>query len=205
MSTVCTPRLRRPALQSFCHSKSDGIGGTVMRLASSNSRSRIRTVICCAFRRSSANAARMRIEALSPAFPSQHRKVVVHDDRGICRLGRCRRQSDGRRERIENVLSGAGPVSALPPDKIPPICWCKAAKRSRTGCADDLTTRGFVLAFSMSAAYIFEMSMFARSLALALASLALSLSGRAAHAQAAPVPYANSNWFLGLGGNPAVD
>jgi hypothetical protein len=43
------------------------------------------------------------------------------------------------------------------------------------------------------------MFIFARCTALALALIALSLGGRAAHAQAAPVPYANSNWFLGLG------
>jgi hypothetical protein len=49
------------------------------------------------------------------------------------------------------------------------------------------------------------MSAFARCSALALALVVLSLSGRSAHAQAAPVPYTNSNWFLGLGGNPAVD
>src|SRR5437899_6578924 len=57
----------------------------------------------------------------------------------------------------------------------------------------------------MSAAYIFDMSMFARSSAFALALLALCLGGRTVHAQAAPVPYANSNWFLGLSDNPAVD
>ena len=49
------------------------------------------------------------------------------------------------------------------------------------------------------------MFMFARCSAFALALVALSISGRAAHAQASPVPYTNSNWFLGLGGNPAFD
>jgi hypothetical protein len=49
------------------------------------------------------------------------------------------------------------------------------------------------------------MFMFARCSAFALALVALSISGGAAHAQAAPVPYTNSNWFLGLGGNPAFD
>jgi len=39
--------------------------------------------------------------------------------------------------------------------------------------------------------------MFARCSALAL--VALAVSGWAAQAQVAPVPYANSNWFLGLG------
>ena len=48
------------------------------------------------------------------------------------------------------------------------------------------------------------MSIFARCSALALALAALSLSGNAVHAQVAPVPYANSNWFLGLG-NSGVD
>lgn len=46
------------------------------------------------------------------------------------------------------------------------------------------------------------MFMFARCSALAL--VALSLSGWAAQAQVAPVPYANSNWFLGLG-NSGLD
>lgn len=41
------------------------------------------------------------------------------------------------------------------------------------------------------------MSNFARSSILALALLALYPTSRV-HAQAAPVPYANSNWFLGL-------
>jgi hypothetical protein len=49
------------------------------------------------------------------------------------------------------------------------------------------------------------MFMFARCSAFALALVALSLSGGAAHAQAAPVPYTNSNWFLGLGGSPGLD
>ena len=47
-------------------------------------------------------------------------------------------------------------------------------------------------------------SIFVRSFGLTVALAALSLGGRAAHAQAAPVPYANSNWFLGLG-NPGFD
>jgi hypothetical protein len=42
------------------------------------------------------------------------------------------------------------------------------------------------------------MFMFARTSAFAVALLALCPGGRA-HAQVAPVPYANSNWFLGLG------
>jgi hypothetical protein len=46
------------------------------------------------------------------------------------------------------------------------------------------------------------MFMFARCSALAL--VALALSGWAAQAQVAPVPYANSNWFLGLG-NSGLD
>ena len=46
------------------------------------------------------------------------------------------------------------------------------------------------------------MFMFARCSALAL--VALTLSGWAAQAQVAPVPYANSNWFLGLG-NSGLD
>ena len=45
----------------------------------------------------------------------------------------------------------------------------------------------------------------ARCSAVALALVALSLSGQTAHAQAAAVPYANSNWFLGLGGNTGFD
>jgi hypothetical protein len=49
------------------------------------------------------------------------------------------------------------------------------------------------------------MWMFARSPALVLALLALCLSGQSAHAQVAAVPYANSNWLLGLGGNPGFD
>ena len=49
------------------------------------------------------------------------------------------------------------------------------------------------------------MFMFARCSAFALALVALSVSGGAAHAQAAPVPYTNSNWFLGLGGSPGLD
>ena len=57
----------------------------------------------------------------------------------------------------------------------------------------------------MSAAYNCRMFMFARSSAVALALVALSLSGRAASAQVAPVPYANSNWFLGLDGTAGVD
>lgn len=47
------------------------------------------------------------------------------------------------------------------------------------------------------------MSDFTRSSILAVALLALCPTGRA-HAQAAPVPYANSNWFLGLG-NSGID
>jgi hypothetical protein len=62
-----------------------------------------------------------------------------------------------------------------------------------------------MLAFPMSGAYNFLMFMFARSSAVILALVALSLSGRTAHAQAAPVPYAGSNWFLGLGGNAGLD
>jgi opacity protein-like surface antigen len=46
------------------------------------------------------------------------------------------------------------------------------------------------------------MFMFARCSAFAL--VALALSGWAAQAQVAPVPYANSNWFLGLG-NSGLD
>lgn len=46
--------------------------------------------------------------------------------------------------------------------------------------------------------------MFVRGSVLALALLAPCLGGHSAHAQAAPVPYANSNWFLGLG-NPGFD
>ena len=46
------------------------------------------------------------------------------------------------------------------------------------------------------------MLMFARCSALVL--VALALSGWAAHAQVAPVPHANSNWFLGLG-NSGLD
>jgi len=46
------------------------------------------------------------------------------------------------------------------------------------------------------------MFMFARCSALVL--VALALSGWAAQAQVAPVPYANSNWFLGLG-NSGLD
>src|SRR5689334_371232 len=46
------------------------------------------------------------------------------------------------------------------------------------------------------------MFMFARCSALAL--VALAVSGWAAQAQVAPVPYANSNWFLGLG-NSGLD
>jgi hypothetical protein len=49
------------------------------------------------------------------------------------------------------------------------------------------------------------MFIFARGSAFALALLALSLSGHAVHAQAAPVPYANSNWFLGLGDKTGFD
>ena len=47
------------------------------------------------------------------------------------------------------------------------------------------------------------MFIFARSSALAFVLLALCSSGQA-HAQAAPVPYANSNWLLGLG-NSGLD
>ena len=46
---------------------------------------------------------------------------------------------------------------------------------------------------------------FARSSVLILALAALFPGGRTAHAQAAPVPYANSNWFLGLGGNTGLE
>jgi hypothetical protein len=48
------------------------------------------------------------------------------------------------------------------------------------------------------------MFIFVRSFGLALATLALCFSGRA-HAQAMAVPYANSNWFLGLGNNTGLD
>jgi hypothetical protein len=43
------------------------------------------------------------------------------------------------------------------------------------------------------------MFFFARSSILALALLALGLGAHTAHAQVAAVPYANSNWLLGLG------
>lgn len=56
----------------------------------------------------------------------------------------------------------------------------------------------------MPAAYNSLMSTFARSSALAFVMLVVCLSGGSAHAQAAPVPYANSNWLLGLG-NPGFD
>lgn len=49
---------------------------------------------------------------------------------------------------------------------------------------------------------IARMFLFARCSALAL--VALTLGGWAAQAQVAPVPYANSNWFLGLG-NSGLD
>jgi opacity protein-like surface antigen len=45
----------------------------------------------------------------------------------------------------------------------------------------------------------------AGKLGLAILLAALCLGGRTAHAQSAPVPYTNSNWFLGLGGNPGFD
>src|SRR5215468_3484448 len=48
------------------------------------------------------------------------------------------------------------------------------------------------------------MFMFARSSILALALLALGLGTQTAQAQVAAVPYANSNWLLGLG-NSALE
>jgi opacity protein-like surface antigen len=45
------------------------------------------------------------------------------------------------------------------------------------------------------------MRLFSAKLALALVSAALSLGGRAAHAQAAPVPYWTPGWPLGFGGS----
>lgn len=66
-----------------------------------------------------------------------------------------------------------------------------------------------MLAFPRAAAYNSFMSIFIRSTALALAMAALVPGARSAHAQAAPVPYANSNWLLGLGavdgGEPSGD
>src|SRR4051794_37398660 len=50
---------------------------------------------------------------------------------------------------------------------------------------------------------ICRLFMVARCSALAL--VALALSGWAAQAQVAPVPYANSNWFLGLGNSDGND
>src|SRR3954451_20524904 len=50
---------------------------------------------------------------------------------------------------------------------------------------------------------IYGMFIFARTSAFAVALLALCPGSRA-HAQVAPVPYANSNWFLGLG-NSGLD
>lgn len=49
------------------------------------------------------------------------------------------------------------------------------------------------------------MFIFVRKLGLAIVLAALCLGVRTAHAQAAPVPYANSNWLLGLSGNPGVE
>lgn len=46
---------------------------------------------------------------------------------------------------------------------------------------------------------------FTRGFALALALAALCLGGRTAHAQAAPVPYMNSSWLMGLGDSAAFD
>ena len=60
------------------------------------------------------------------------------------------------------------------------------------------------LAFPISGAYNFWMSMFIRNSALAAGLLVLGLSASVAHAQTAPVPYANSNWFFGLG-RPGLD
>jgi hypothetical protein len=48
------------------------------------------------------------------------------------------------------------------------------------------------------------MFIFARSSAFVVALLALCPGGQA-HAQATPVPYANSNWFLGLGSNAGLE
>jgi opacity protein-like surface antigen len=45
------------------------------------------------------------------------------------------------------------------------------------------------------------MRLFSAKLALALVSAALCLGGRAAHAQAAPVPYWTPGWPLGFGGS----
>jgi opacity protein-like surface antigen len=46
---------------------------------------------------------------------------------------------------------------------------------------------------------------FTRGFTLALALAALAMGGRSAHAQAAPVPYMNSSWLMGLGDTPAFD
>jgi hypothetical protein len=48
------------------------------------------------------------------------------------------------------------------------------------------------------------MSNFSDRLGLAFVLVALCLGGRAAHAQAAPVPYWTPGWPLGFGGNAAV-
>ena len=49
------------------------------------------------------------------------------------------------------------------------------------------------------------MSVFSGRLGLAFVLAALCLGGRAAHAQAAPVPYWTPGWPLGFGGNVTVD
>ena len=46
---------------------------------------------------------------------------------------------------------------------------------------------------------------FTRGFTLALALAALAMGGRSAHAQAAPVPYMNSSWLMGLGDTAAFD
>jgi hypothetical protein len=46
---------------------------------------------------------------------------------------------------------------------------------------------------------------FAGRLSCALVLAAVCLGGRAAHAQAAPVPYWSPGWPIGFGGTPAVD
>jgi hypothetical protein len=49
------------------------------------------------------------------------------------------------------------------------------------------------------------MFMFARCSTFALTLLTLCPGGQSAHAQAMAVPYANSNWFLGLGNNTGFE